>query len=132
MLARFCWLSDLPAWIQGRYPRPLHGMINAVAYTFQLLSSTESGATALRAEVASALDTAHSWEQFVEVRMGAGPTVRIDQLDEKSDSYDVSVTWGAAQAARSRVRGQDAALQAADRLALALYDIRASSRVADQ
>jgi len=57
--------------------------------------------------------------------------VRLEELDFHPDVYEVSVTWGAAQAARSRVRGQEAALEAADRLALALYEIRASSRVDD-
>jgi hypothetical protein len=103
-------------------------MINVVDYTFQVLSSNPA---ALRAEVADALDTGQSWEQFVELRMGAGPTVRIVQPDPQSDAYDVSVTWGEARAARSRVRGQDAALQAADRLALALYEVRGTGRVAD-
>jgi hypothetical protein len=106
-------------------------MINAVDYTFQVLSATESGSADLRRDVANDLDIKGDWERFVEVRMGAGPTVRIDRLDSALDTYSVSVTWGEAPAASSRVHGQEASLQAADRLARALYDIRSSSRIAD-
>lgn len=106
-------------------------MMDVVTYRFRVLPSSASGETALRAEVANALATTRSWEQLVELRMGAGPVVRIDEIDVHHDAYEVSVTWGDAQFARSRVRGQEAAIEAADRLALALYQIRASSRVVD-
>jgi hypothetical protein len=106
-------------------------MIDVVGESYQVLSSTEPGAAVLRQEVEAAIAANGSWEQFLDVRMGAGPTVRIDRLDAASATYDVMVTWGEAQAARSRVHGQDEAVRAADRLALALYDIRNTSRVAD-
>jgi hypothetical protein len=103
----------------------------AVTYSFQLLTMTEAGAPALRAEVAEALAADGAWEQFVEVRMGAGPTVRIEREASMPDVFDVEVTWGQAQVARSRVHGEDAALESADRLAHALYEVRSASRIAD-
>jgi hypothetical protein len=99
-----------------------------VTYTFQVLPMD---AARLRAEVADAIEAERSWQRFVEVRMGAGPTVRLDRLDAAQDTYEVTVTWGHIQEAHARVRGQEAALEAADRLAFAFYGIRDGSRVAD-
>jgi hypothetical protein len=100
-----------------------------VTYTFQVLAPTEPGVPILRADVAEALTSHGVWERFVEVRMGAGPTVRIERIVGTADVFEVEVSWGLAQVARSRVHGQEAALESADRLAHALYEIRASSRV---
>jgi hypothetical protein len=104
----------------------------AVTYAFQVLAATEPGVPILRADVAEALTSHGVWERLVEVRMGAGPTVRIERTAGTADVFEVEVSWGLAQAARSRVHGQDAALESADRLAQALYEVRASARVADE
>jgi hypothetical protein len=82
-------------------------------------------------EIEAAINAGGVWERFVEVRMSAGPTIRIGRPDGGSESYEVVVSWGDAQDARSRVHGLDAAVETADRLASALYDIRSGSRVAD-
>ena len=102
-----------------------------MTYDFSVLAGTESAAALLRSEVAQAVAASGSWEGFIEVRMGAGPTVRINQLDQELDTFEVSVEWGAAQEGRSRVNGQQAAIEAADRIARAFYEIRDSSHVAD-
>jgi hypothetical protein len=100
-----------------------------VTYQFRIL--TTKGSASLRSQVAEAIAATGSWRAYLDVRTGAGPVVQVHRLDPSSDTYAVTVTWGSAQKARTLVHELDAALDAADRLAKALVDIRDTSRVAD-
>jgi len=81
------------------------------------------------AEIVAALADGRSWERFVELRMGAGPTVRIGS--DGSVGLRVSVTWGS-QRAEVVVQDATSAVEAADRLALVLYQVRRDLPVADR
>ncbi len=68
---------------------------------------------ALAADVVAALDRDGSWERFFEVRVGAGPTVRVRRMDDDPSHLDVSAVWGT-QRASARTRSKDLVLAVTD------------------
>jgi hypothetical protein len=74
-------------------------------------------------EVHGAIVRNQRWERFMEVRMAAGPTVAIETLADADAGFRVSATWGS-QSAHAEVIDLAGALEVADRLAYALYEIR--------
>jgi len=77
-------------------------------------------------EAAKAIKIAGFWEIFVELRMAAGPTIRITPLTDGEDPYQVVVTWGS-QRAESTVSTLEHAIEVADRLGNVFYEIRLDS-----
>lgn len=80
------------------------------------------------AEARAAIAVSGSWERFFEVRMGAGPAVTISGLDEAG--YLVTVSWGS-QDGRLTARALPAAIECADRLAHAFYQMREAKLIRD-
>jgi hypothetical protein len=89
------------------------------SYEYRVLHDDD----ALGQEVAEAVARDGRWTKFVEIRMAAGPNICIEALDQRDDSFRVSVTWGS-QSATSDVIGLAGAVEVADRLAFAFYEIR--------
>jgi hypothetical protein len=87
-------------------------------YDLRLLRASD----ALLKEVEEAISRDGFWEQFVELRMAAGPTLRIGALST-SDAFRVDVGWGI-QSATTVVRSVPEAIEVADRLGWTLYEIR--------
>ena len=79
-------------------------------------------------EVAAAISADGSWERFIEVRMGAGPTVRI--TPQNKAGYAVSVDWGS-QGGHLNARTLEYAIECADRLAYAFYKMRDAAMIQD-
>lgn len=75
----------------------------------------------LVAAVGAAIAASGSWERFVEVRMGAGPRVRINPSGQVG--YDAEVSWGS-QHGTVTACALEAAIECADRLAYAFYQMR--------
>lgn len=93
-----------------------------VAYQLRILDVIADAEPAgLIPEVSSAISSDGSWERFVEVRMSAGPTVRITA--DGPASYHVSVSWGV-QDGHLKTRTLQSAIECADRLACAFYEMR--------
>lgn len=78
--------------------------------------------------VGAGIAASGTWELFVEVRMSAGPTVRIWPAGQ--GGYAVAVTWGS-QHATLTARALDTAVECADRLAYAFYQMRDAQLVQD-
>lgn len=98
-------------------------------YVLQVLASVTGAAPADLAEsVSQAINERGRWEQFVELRMGAGPTVAIELTETPQPAVRASVNWGS-QAAHADVSTVEAAIEAADRLAHAFYEMREQQRV---
>jgi hypothetical protein len=93
-----------------------------MAYQFQILwTAAGTGPASLIREVDGAITADGYWERFVEVRMSAGPTVRI--AADGQASYQVSVSWGS-QEGHLKARTLQSAIECADRLAYAFYEMR--------
>jgi len=82
----------------------------------------------LLAEAGRAITAGGSWERFVEVRMSAGPIVRI--TGDGRSGYEVSVGWGS-QEGRLRARALQSAIECADRLAHVFYEMRGAGMIRD-
>jgi hypothetical protein len=93
-----------------------------VGYALKVIDEGTSKDALLR-EVTDAIASRGRWERFSELRMAAGPTVRIEPLVGVEDGYRASVTWGSQEAA-ANVRGLSGAIETADRLAYTFYEIR--------
>jgi len=93
-----------------------------MAYQLQILVAVaDTEPASLIPEVGAAITADGSWERSVEVRMSAGPTVRITPHGQAS--YQVSVSWGS-QEAHLKARTLQSAIECADRLAYAFYEMR--------
>jgi spore coat protein U-like protein len=98
-------------------------------YEFRILAADDDAELArLIADARTAITVGGSWERFVEVRMAAGPTVRV--TCGGGTSFEVSVSWGS-QHAQLRARMLDAAIECADRLAYLFYEMRGAGLVRD-
>jgi hypothetical protein len=107
------------------YPGENRGM----AYHLQILDAIADTAPAsLIPAVGTAITADGFWERFVEVRMSAGPTVCI--AADGQDGYKVSVTWGS-QNGNLKARAVQSAIECADRLAYAFYQMRDAGMVQD-
>ncbi|HBX79391.1 MAG TPA: hypothetical protein DEG43_17260 [Acidimicrobiaceae bacterium] len=73
--------------------------------------------------VQGAIDVSGYWELIVELRMGAGPTVRIEPGAGASAVFSVTVRWGS-EVADVKVRSLRGAIDVADRLANLFYEMR--------
>lgn len=91
-----------------------------MGYDFKLLRFSDD----LTRTVLDEIDSSGRWEQFIEMRMGAGPTLSVEAPSSVSESFAVSVSWGS-QRATADVIGLPGALEVADRLAYTFYEIRA-------
>jgi len=86
-----------------------------MAYQLRILDAIEDTEPAsLAAAVGAATAVSGAWERFVEVRMSAGPTVRITTGHD--GGYEVMVNWGS-QHGNLTARALEAAIECADRLA---------------
>jgi hypothetical protein len=99
-----------------------------MAYHLQVLDMIADTAPSLIPEVGAAITADGFWERFVEVRMGAGPRVCITA--DGQDGYKVSVAWGS-QNGNLKARALEPAIECADRLAYAFYQMRAGGVVRD-
>ena len=79
-------------------------------------------------EIGAAIAVSGSWERFVEVRMSAGPRVRINAGGQ--GGYEVPVTWGS-QLGNLTARTLESAIECADRLAHAFYQMRDAKVIQD-
>lgn len=94
-------------------------------YILRVLGSFNRATPAaeLAESVSQAISEHGRWEQFAELRMGAGPTVAIELTETPEPAVRASVSWGS-QAAQADVSSVEAAVEAADRLAYAFYEMR--------
>jgi hypothetical protein len=100
-----------------------------MAYRLQILSMVaDTAPVSLIPEIGAAITADGFWERFVEVRMGAGPTVRITA--DGQDGYKVSVSWGS-QAGNLSARALESAIECTDRLAYVFYQMRAAGMARD-
>lgn len=100
-----------------------------MAYKLEILNMVAGTEPArLVYEIGAAIAASGSWERFVEVRMSAGPTVRINPAGR--GGYEVAVTWGS-QHATLTARALDIAIECADRLAYAFYQMRDAKMIQD-
>jgi hypothetical protein len=94
----------------------------SMAYQLRILDSIAGTEPAsLAAAVGAATVVSGAWERFVEVRMSAGPTVRI--TSDHDGGYEVLVNWGA-QHGSCLARAPEPAIECADRLAYVFYQMR--------
>jgi len=100
-----------------------------MAYQLRILDSVAGREPAsLASAVGAATAVSGAWERFVEVRMSAGPTVRI--TSDHDGGYGVSVNWGS-QHGNLMARALEAAIECADRLAYVFYQIREAMLIQD-
>lgn len=100
-----------------------------MAYKLEVLdmiAGTEPAS--LVAAVGAEISTSGAWERLVEMRMSAGPTVRIWPAGQ--GGYKVAVTWGS-QHGTLIARALDTAIECADRLAYAFYQMRDAKLILD-
>ena len=69
-----------------------------------------------------ALEQHGRWEQFIELRMGAGPTVVIERVGA-SGTLRTRVSWGSQQG-EAEIGSTPGAIEAADRIAVTFYEMR--------
>ena len=93
---------------------------------FDAMAGTESAC--LVAAIGAAIAASGSWERFVEVRMGAGPTVHIRA--DGHGGYEVAVTWDS-QHGNLMARALESAIECADRLAYAFCQMRDARAIQD-
>lgn len=84
--------------------------------------------SSLIGEARAAIAAGGFWERFVEVRMAAGPTVRV--TSDEGTGFEVTVSWGS-QHAQLKVRTLAAGIECADRLAYLFYEMRNTKLVRD-
>jgi hypothetical protein len=100
-----------------------------MAYELEILDMIAGTQPAsLVAVICAAIAAGGSWERAVEVRMGAGPIVGISAGSQ--GGYEVAVTWGS-QHGSLTARALDSAIECADRLAYAFYQMREAKMVLD-
>ena len=101
---------------------PSTGQYLAVAYHLKILLRAGQEDGVVRADIRSAIDRDGEWTRFIEVRMAAGPTVTVRPMPG-SEGDEAIVRWGS-QTAHASTAALDDAIEVADRLANALYEIR--------
>ena len=95
-----------------------------MAYDLEVLNSgTHKTADDLTPEVSAAITANGHWTEFFEVRMAAGPTVKIEGGSDSSEGYRVTVEWGTQQAT-TQAESLPMSIQVADRMAKVFYDVR--------
>jgi hypothetical protein len=100
-----------------------------MAYQLRVLDAIASTAPAsLIPAIGTAIAADGCWEHFVEVRMSAGPAVCITAGGQAG--YKVAVTWGS-QCGKLEVGSLESAIECADRLAHAFYQMRDAGMVQD-
>jgi hypothetical protein len=100
-----------------------------MVYHLRILDAIAGTAPAsLAVAVDAAAAASGTWECFVEVRMSAGPTVRITA--DRDGGYEVLVKWGS-QHGNLMARALEPAVESADRLAYAFYQMREAKLVQD-
>jgi hypothetical protein len=100
-----------------------------MAYKLRILEGiADAERAALIAQADAGITADGSWERFFEVRMSAGPTVRLTA--DGSVGYTASVSWGS-QHANLNTRTLQSAIECADRLAYAFHEMRAAKMVRD-
>jgi hypothetical protein len=100
-----------------------------MAYQLRILDAiADTEPASLAAAVGAATAVRGAWERFVEVRMSAGPTVRI--ATDHDGGYEVLVTWGS-QLGNLRAHALEPAIECADRLAYAFYQMREAKLIQD-
>ncbi len=100
-----------------------------MAYQLEILDMIAGSELAsLVAAAGAAIAASGSWERIVEVRMSAGPSVRINPAGQ--GGYEVAVTWGS-QHGTLTAGALDTAIECADRLACAFYQMRHAKLVQD-
>jgi hypothetical protein len=100
-----------------------------MAYELEILDGIAGAEpSSIIAAIDAAIAASGSWERFVEVRMSAGPTVCITA--DGQDGYEVSVTWGC-QHGNLMARDLQSAIECADRLAYAFYQMRDAKMIQD-
>jgi hypothetical protein len=100
-----------------------------MAYQLRILDAiADTEPASLAAEVGAATTVSGTWERFVEVRMNAGPTVRI--TTDHDGGYEVLVDWGS-QHGNLWARALEPAIECADRLAYAFYQMREAKAIQD-
>jgi hypothetical protein len=100
-----------------------------MAYKLEILNMIAGTEPAsLVDEIGAAIAVGGSLERFVEVRMSAGPTVRINPAGQ--GGYEVVVTWGSQHGALT-ARSLETAIECADRLDYAFYLMRDANLVED-
>lgn len=92
-----------------------------MADRFRVLSMTEGDN--LEVEVREAIAHEGRWERFIELHMASGPTVAIEPSSPSDPTFRVSVSWGS-QSALSHTADLADALDVADRLTQALFELR--------
>jgi hypothetical protein len=93
-----------------------------VAYQLRILHGVaDADPACLAGEVDAAITADGFWELYAEVRMGAGPMVRIS--GDSRAGYEVRVSWGS-QDGHLRARSARSAVECADWLASAFYEMR--------
>ena len=100
-----------------------------MAYQLRILDTiADTEPASLAAEVGAVTAVSGTWERFVEVRMSAGPTVRI--TTDHDGGYEVLVNWGS-QHGNLAARALEPAIECADRLAYAFYQMREAKLIQD-
>lgn len=97
-------------------------------YQLQVLDMIAGSPASVVDQIRAAIAVSGCWERFVEVRMSAGPTVRVSAGGH--GGYAVAVTWGS-QHGNLTARTLESAIECADRLAYAFYQMRDSKLVQD-
>ena len=100
-----------------------------MAYQLRILDAiADTEPASLVAAVGAVTAVSGAWERFVEVRMSAGPTVRI--TTDHDGGYKVLVNWGS-QHGNLAARALEPAIECADRLAYAFYQMREAKLIQD-
>jgi hypothetical protein len=100
-----------------------------MAYQLRILDAIgDTEPASLATAVGAATAVSGVWERFVEVRMSVGPTVRI--TTDHDGGYGVLVNWGS-QHGNLTARALEPAIECADRLAHAFYQMREAKLIQD-
>jgi hypothetical protein len=101
----------------------------AVVYQLRILAqSADVGLDDLVEDAESVISADGVWREFFEVRMSAGPAVRVER--QGKEAFAVSVSWGT-QNGHVQVADLRSAIECADRMAYAFYEMRRSGLISD-
>jgi len=96
----------------------------SMAYELMVLNSgLHKSVDELAPEVTAAIAAEGHWTRFFEVRIAAGPTVKIERCPGSVEGYRVAINWGT-QEATTEADSLPLSIQTADRLAKVFYDAR--------
>ena len=100
-----------------------------MAYQLEILdANARTEPASLVVAIGAAIAASGSWERLVEVRVSAGPAVRI-RADGRG-GYEVAVSWGS-QHGNLVACALASAIECADRLAYAFYQMRDAKLIQD-